>query len=71
MYSYPKKMTINAINSKPAITNPHKIRKEGEVNIAHYFLNDKMLRVIFKKMDKAYMVITAYITHKGRYGSIK
>ena len=53
---------------KKAILNPHEVKEEGEVNIAHY---DKMLRVLFKKMDKAYMVITAYITHKGRYGGIK
>ena len=56
---------------KKAILNPHEVKKEGEVNIAHYYLNDKMVRVIFKKMDKAYMVITACITHKRRYGGIK
>lgn len=54
-----------------ALLNPHEIKEEGEINIAHYFLNDKMIRVIFRRMDKAYMVITAYITHKRRYGGIK
>lgn len=56
---------------KKVISNPHEVIEEREVKIAHYYLNDKMLRVIFKKMDKTYMVITAYIAHKERYRRLK
>ena len=51
-----------------AILNPDEIFKgKKDRNISHKFIGNKLLRVIYKKEEKVYIVITAYYTKVGRY----
>ncbi|MAG02409.1 hypothetical protein CMI42_03660 [Candidatus Pacearchaeota archaeon] len=53
---------------KQAIITPDEI-VDGKDNrkIAHKIIGDKLLRVVFEKEVKAYIVITAYYTQPRRY----
>jgi len=50
-----------------ALNNPSKIIKKNSIIIIHKYFNDKILRIVYKKDNESYKMITAYLTHKERY----
>jgi len=49
------------------IDNPDKVIKKESVTISQKVLDEKMIRVVYKQVENAYIVITAYLTIKKRY----
>ena len=62
-----KSREINKSAIEDALNNPDKIVEENDIKICYKGINSKILRVVYKMENNAYIVITAYLTTKKKY----
>ena len=66
-----QKVTLRNI-SKEKITSTIYEQKDvvptrGNSKICHGYVDDKLLRIVFREEESQYIIITAYLTDKKRY----
>jgi hypothetical protein len=62
-----KMRKINEQIIKNALENPDEIVERDGIKINHKDIEDKTLRVVYREEANCYIVVTTYLTQKGRY----
>ena len=62
-----KMRNIKKKDVEQCIINMETVEKRNEVTIAQKTINEKILRVVYRIEDNAYIIITAYLTTRKKY----